>query len=365
MMTRLRSHPLLAFRSIIASAIALAAVYFVAIGSFLVGRPDRDIQGKTNGLALQLPDVSRSAPDRPSPLRSPHRSLLGGDNLPCTIDKLDLTATKASGTRISLEDRSAPSLLSGWSPPSTPHPWSRDHFLSDFGTIAQYVKNEAVQPYRDAKGTPCVAPTSEVAQLLSEPHNAGRMLFFTNDKENRIFFRAMEPHYLIPAPLRHVDGFKVFSAMERGGSHPFHKHGEAWLGQTSGARAWWFLPPAHERPSKVNGCDYLANNKPGINPPEGAFTCVQEAGDVVHVPAEWWHATCALESWSAGIGAQKGNPAVYDQDFGSLDLFHENPPAWFGDAKVLSEKMKECGVAAGHKMRTAAALDIEFKASGV
>jgi len=94
--------------------------------------------------------------------------------------------------------------------------------------------------------------------------------------------------------------FKVFSAMTKGNSHPFHKHGEAWIGQVHGRKLWWFLPPETQPiPEKVNACDYLTGKVPI---PEGTFTSLQEPGDFMWLPKNWYHATCALEDWSVGVG---------------------------------------------------------------
>ena len=79
--------------------------------------------------------------------------------------------------------------------------------------------------------------------------------------------------------------------MEQGSSHPFHFHDAAWLGQISGARLWYLLPPGTSKTTvgaKVNGCDYLTGAAPI---PNGANACIQRSGEVFYLPPNWLHAT--------------------------------------------------------------------------
>jgi len=155
--------------------------------------------------------------------------------------------------------------------------------------------------------------------------NVMDLLFFTNNKEHPSFLEALSSDYSIPSPIESIpsfsngNGFQVFSAMEKGSSHPFHSHDAAWLGQISGSRLWYFLHPDTPKSiigEKVNGCEYLLGRVPL---PKGATTCIQNTGEVMYFPPKWIHATCALEPWSVGIGGQGGSPNVYDQNFVVLD----------------------------------------------
>mmetsp|Transcript_16529 Transcript_16529/g.34901 ORF Transcript_16529/g.34901 Transcript_16529/m.34901 type:complete len:1041 (+) Transcript_16529:174-3296(+) len=285
-------------------------------------------------------------------------------------------------------DASRPAIFTNWNPAAL-GTWSdRAAFANRFGNHAQYVKGRDVQPYKDGEGKACTASTRTLMDAMeklfrknnsnsgndatSNPQEDGNnhhghekdLLFFTNDIENPSFLRALSKDYSMPPPLANLPPFsnsnnndnnindnnnnnsnegtngvfQVFSAMERGSSHPFHYHDAAWLGQVSGSRLWYFLPPNTPRRrvgSKVNGCDYLSNAAPL---PKGATACVQKAGEVMYFPERWLHATCALEPWSVGIGGQAGSPSVYDQNFDNL---LQSQPQFLG---VEQKKIVECGV---------------------
>ena len=159
------------------------------------------------------------------------------------------------------------------------------------------------------------------------------LLFFTNNVENPSFLNALKQDYEIPPVISQIpkfqngsadstDGnFQVFSAMEYGSSHPFHKHDVAWLGQVTGARLWYLVPPNIQRQllgPKVNACDYYTGKAklPLLQQQSHSIqACIQKSGEVMYLPANWWHATCAIEPWSVGIGGQGGNPKKFEQDF--------------------------------------------------
>lgn len=68
-------------------------------------------------------------------------------------------------------------------------------------------------------------------------------------------------NYSTPAFVDHIDGFQVFSAATTAASHALHFHGESWLGQIAGRKAWWFMPPytteTKRRVPKINACQFL------------------------------------------------------------------------------------------------------------
>jgi 2-polyprenyl-3-methyl-5-hydroxy-6-metoxy-1,4-benzoquinol methylase len=245
----------------------------------------------------------------------------------CNMDHyaLDSPSAVTSGSK-------QPVILHGW---DRPKQWSEQVFLDKMGQYPQYLKDRTVQPMkknsrvqpmkkksRDLKQQQqqvCTLPGTEIANLMKTTSADKEILFFTNDKENEAFMRELDKDFIVPEYLQHIRGFEVFSAMAKGKSHSFHRHGESWLGQVEGRRMWWFLPPSSPKPDRVNACEYL---KKGAQhkPPEGAISCVQEPGDIIWFPKDWFHATCALDSWTVGVGVQQGPPIR--QNFVPLDPSH-------------------------------------------
>ncbi len=203
-----------------------------------------------------------------------------------------------------------PVILRGW---RRPEEWTETKFLKKVGHYQQYLKDASVQPIKDRQGQLCTLPGSDVAKLVQQSSQK-ELLFFTNNKENEVFMKDLDSDYQVPDSLQHITGFQVFSMVPKDRSHSFHKHGESWLGQVEGRRAWWFLPPSADKPARINACNYLNGT---AKPPAGALTCIQEPGDIVWFPKDWYHATCALDDWTIGIGAQKG--PLIRQQFDVLD----------------------------------------------
>jgi SAM-dependent methyltransferase len=210
-----------------------------------------------------------------------------------------------------------PVLLKGaWTRPTN---WNADDLMARIGHYPQYVKDLTVQPYRrnrgrrrtqngggtanDDKGEElCILPGAEIGKLLADRAD---VLFFTNNRENEGFMRELEGDYSVPKEVQHITGFEVFSALGMYQSHSFHAHGESWLGQVEGRRVWWFVPPTEPAPPRVNACRYLEGDDT-VPLPRGAVSFLQNPGDVVWFPKDWYHATCALDSWTVGIGRQQG-----------------------------------------------------------
>lgn len=125
----------------------------------------------------------------------------------------------------------------------------------------------------------------------------------------------------------------------------FHKHGEAWNIVTSGAKWWVLFPPGdfdsmeHRamenglmiRNAGENGALMAAwldgrssahDDVPGANHartdgyPQGferGYECIQEAGDIVFVPRNWYHAVVNLVDNTVGIAGQP-SPSILGFD---------------------------------------------------
>ena len=324
-------------------ALSLASVAALAVAALLLWDEGRYLQQST-----ETPAVRSS-----SPRRVGGAAAAVGQDLPPPCPAVRVAASSTASL-----DGSRITILADWEVPAG---WSdRESFASSFGRHGQYVKGSDVQPFRDGKtGGKCGTSTDGLVRAMSAlsakrgdgGDGGGEVLFFTNDVENPSFLSDLSRHYAIPPPVSSLPAFadapktfRVFSTMESGSSHPLHAHGAAWLGQASGSRLWYFLPPGTPRSRwgpRVNACGYASG---AAAPPEGAASCVQRAGEVVYVPRGWVHATCALDGWSVGVGGQVGSPAAYDQNFEVLSPVEEEE--YDSDARVEKEmrKMIDCGV---------------------
>lgn len=186
--------------------------------------------------------------------------------------------------------------------------WQQRRFNMRHGHFLQLVKNETVHAQL-RQGFPVVESTRS---LLAGIQSSGRnLLLFTNNVENPDFFKALAADFTVAPALEHVHehGFTVFSAGTAGSSHSMHAHGQSWLLQVHGRKAWWFLPPRHKRKAaqikRTNACGYLR-----VGAPAGAQLCVQQPGEIIRFPTGWQHATCMLDAWSVSVGAQAGPPST-------------------------------------------------------
>lgn len=196
------------------------------------------------------------------------------------------------------------------------------------GDFPQYLKDFTVQPLKTEANTLCIVPVRILVQLLGK-HD---LHFFTNNIENEAFMKAL-PMPSSPRVVGHIKGFQVFSVVGFRKSHSFHRHGESWLGQVEGRRQWWFLPPeTSPPPPRVGACGYLTGES---ELPPGTTTIIQEPGTIIWFPKDWYHATCALDEWSLGIGAQQGQPIR--QNFEKLD-----PKAAVMTTKKIQFILRDC-----------------------
>lgn len=110
----------------------------------------------------------------------------------------------------------------------------------------------------------------------------------------------------IPAWMR--CSMVVVSTGPGGSGVAFHKHGTAWLALQQGRKRWWLYPPQgppKEAYDAVALCpaSQLPEVISHLSPKHRPIEILQQPGDVVFVPALWWHATYDDEP-TLGIGSQ-------------------------------------------------------------
>ena len=94
---------------------------------------------------------------------------------------------------------------------------------------------------------------------------------------------------------------------------PLHTHGDSWLALTHGTKLWMVFPPSWGAKSHKAAYELLALRPAAdiltagllsaLPEEERPMMCVQQAGDLVYLPALWWHATVNLNG-AVGVGAQ-------------------------------------------------------------
>lgn len=258
---------------------------------------------------------------------------------PCTAHRISLNDTYASSNSRHFpppfDDK--PTIYTDWQFDSTGLDTTTS-FIERHGHIPQYVKMGDALPVFDKTGNLCVMPFRILISLLirkflpstasnndglSPPKRETKqdLLIFTNQKESPQLFDTILNQYNTPDPLSFTKDYiippgeeygwtNIFSVMMQRSSHRFHVHNEAWLGQVSGSRLWFLLPPttiirAEDVTYRQPACEYLYNREAL---PPNAMACVQNPGEVMYLPKNWWHATCGLEEWNVGVGEQLGAP---------------------------------------------------------
>lgn len=87
----------------------------------------------------------------------------------------------------------------------------------------------------------------------------------------------------------------LFSAGPAGSGAPVHQHTAAWNAVVWGAKRWYLLPPAarHGPDTEMGSMlSWLRNTKPLL--PVQPLECTQYAGELLFVPASWWHGVLNL-----------------------------------------------------------------------
>jgi hypothetical protein len=123
------------------------------------------------------------------------------------------------------------------------------------------------------------------------------------------------------APIALLEPLTATAVLSIGRAHtgiPFHSHQASWLQLLNGSKHWFLLPPAENfAVSGGSASAFLLQSPPAW--PSSALAdyrasgkklleCTQAPGEVLWLPAYWWHSTVALQS-TVAVGGQAGMQA--------------------------------------------------------
>lgn len=181
--------------------------------------------------------------------------------------------------------------------------WSREHFASRFGTSLVSINNGRFDGSR-------VDSSATVAEVLAQ--DTSEFLIFSSDnigyhvgsRTALDAFRELEP--MLPAFLDNFNARRILSLGTFGKATGFHIHDETWLALLVGSKAWWVAPESFTSADLPQGepCTLLGNGSSVFELPSDILFCVQLPGEIVYFGDDHPHATCNLEAFTLGIGAQ-------------------------------------------------------------
>mmetsp|Transcript_26605 Transcript_26605/g.94917 ORF Transcript_26605/g.94917 Transcript_26605/m.94917 type:complete len:358 (-) Transcript_26605:22-1095(-) len=168
-----------------------------------------------------------------------------------------------------------------------------------------------------------------------------------------------------PAALRAGGAaWRLLSLGPARGGLPLHAHGETWLAVVHGAKRWFaYAPgkgPSRETLAKIHPLASTLHWARAVEdaaltaPAEAPLSCVQNAGDVVYLPAGWKHATLNLAETIA-VGEQASYPAQerLATALGALRLNPHDVEALHGAGVATAHRAFETGAAADFRSAVA------------
>eukprot|EP00927_Polykrikos_kofoidii_P026782 TRINITY_DN23790_c0_g1_i1.p1 TRINITY_DN23790_c0_g1~~TRINITY_DN23790_c0_g1_i1.p1 ORF type:complete len:537 (+),score=50.93 TRINITY_DN23790_c0_g1_i1:45-1655(+) len=176
--------------------------------------------------------------------------------------------------------------------------WTRDAVASRLGDRIASFNNGRF----DAHRTTSWAPYVDFANMDATQHNENNHIFEVGP---RGVHSQLENLRGLPRALQMIIGRPLLSIGDVGTYTHFHKHDETWLWLAHGAKVWFLAEPSEAIGEFVDHathpCDWLYETKRHPN----VSLCVQNVGDFLYFPSNYWHATCNIADWTVGIGAQE------------------------------------------------------------
>mmetsp|Transcript_43008 Transcript_43008/g.113330 ORF Transcript_43008/g.113330 Transcript_43008/m.113330 type:complete len:660 (-) Transcript_43008:169-2148(-) len=180
-------------------------------------------------------------------------------------------------------------LLGAW---PAANKWSFEYFLRRHGDVCGYARVHDHLEIRDVTTTVAGYLDGNASQEL----NSSSAAFFVNDYEDHRLLDRLQEDYTAPVPLEHIAALRVISLEHASSGVAFHRHEEAWQALVTGKKEWFLMAPTVDAVHQASPCGFSGEPRPLVE------RCVVKAGDVLYVPAQWWHATCSLD-FSVAVGA--------------------------------------------------------------
>ena len=238
------------------------------------------------------------------------------DDASAAVHMCDLQTFRANDMAAAQAVKTAPVVLTDWE--GMPRTWQHTSFMRTFADFSHPM------PTRDADtgGAPRTEGSVSTAGYMGASAAVGGrsagLLFMHPTETSDAFFAALQPDWVRPTVIsRLLEGSATtpttfFSAMNASlnASHMLHAHEAAWQGLATGTKRWFFLPDTRALPRRADlerGRDVCRADWGAMrDEAEGGrwLQCVQRPGEVVWFRRDWWHATCALDEWTVGIGEQ-------------------------------------------------------------
>ena len=216
---------------------------------------------------------------------SPHNPEIGACEFGTIIDH-------ALVNRTWLMQQTAPILIRGatenWAGRTK---WSRDSMLGTYGDAAYHLETDG-------------AVSLASALAVHSKYNMGHMVFPPEDcyavryRPYSPFLDTIAADYSIPHYLQPMRTFQMGIGSGAGIGVPPEQHPGAWFSAVVGRKRWILTPPGAKPPTAMR-------NTPGCKVQRKTTVsqlCDQLEGDTLWVPDFWWHETCGLDDYSAGIG---------------------------------------------------------------
>jgi hypothetical protein len=159
--------------------------------------------------------------------------------------------------------------------------------------------------------------------------------------ERGSLYSALREDFSVPNSVRHcsLHGTVSIGAPEAGLN--LHRHSASWLALLNGEKAWCFLNPAHAPPDMPPQPEFHWCLKERT----GVTVCLQTPGDIIYVPAGYWHATSNIsrvesgDSPIIGVGGMGPSPGLqWVVSEGNLDglkaITYTDPDLLFGSTRT-------------------------------
>ena len=123
-----------------------------------------------------------------------------------------------------------------------------------------------------------------IERLDSSKSGSHSMLFSTARDE---CWSRLSADYEVPSALQNAVAQPIVSIGGTGGGLSFHQHEENWLALIAGQKRWLLAPPTGGPPQTAHR-RVVEESQPRH---EGMLVVDQQPGQILYLPAGWWHCT--------------------------------------------------------------------------